>query len=253
MAQSSDDPAKLEHRDWMNIVYVRQSLEFLSAKGFECRAMLDVGANKAEWSDQFKTVYPGSSVFMIEPLEEMRPYLEKFSEGHPDAKFVIAGAGPAAGELEFTVWPSLSGSSFVPQAGDPLYDTYAKRTVPIVAIDDLIESNEMPVPDVAKLDVQGFELEVLQGAKRLFGTTEVFFMEVSLFNPLGPKMPTLVDVVNYMHDRGYVAFDIVGFYRRRKDHALGQCDMVFVKRDSALREYKGLTRKFDWDFMRYSE
>ncbi len=242
-----------EHPRWMNVVYTDQFLQFLSAKGFQCKTLLDVGAHKGYWTRDFKAVFRDTSVLLIEPLEEMRPILEKFCLQNSDCEFIIAGAGPDSGEMEFTIWPSLSGSSFVPQRGHAFYDTHEKRKVPVVTIDSLVASGRLPIPEVAKLDVQGFELEVLKGAASILGKTEVFFLEVSFFKPLGPGMPVFFEVVKYMHDRGYVAFDITGFYRRRKDHALAQCDMVFVLESSPLRNHTALTREFDWDYAKFAK
>lgn len=41
--------------------------------------------------------------------------------------------------------------------------------VPTVAIDTLLETNKLPVPDVVKMDVEGAESKVLEGAKKLLG------------------------------------------------------------------------------------
>ncbi len=246
-----DQAPRFEHQNWLNIVYASQFMRFLSAKGFPGQSLLDIGAHKARWSQSFKDVFPDAHVFMIEPLEEMRPFLDKFCQSHSNSKYILAGAGPQPGHMEFTIWPGLSGSSFVPERGHSFYDTYAKRIVPIVTIDDLVAQQGLAVPDVTKLDVQGFELEVLRGASRIMGKTELFFLEVSFFNPLGPKMPLFHEVVKFMHDRGYVPYDITGFYRRRKDHALAQCDMVFVREDSHLRDFTGLVREFAWDYTNF--
>ena len=242
-----ENTSAFEHKNWMNVVYASQFLRFLDAKGFACNTLLDVGAWRGDWSRNFKAIYPQSRVVMVEPLEEMRPHLEKFCTEFPDSKFVLAGAGPKPGEMEFTIWPGLSGSSFVPERGQPLFDTYGKRTVPVVTINQLIERGDLTIPEIAKLDVQGFELDVLKGASTILGQTEVFLLEVSLFKPLGPQMPVFFDIVNFMNDHKYVTYDITGFYRRRKDHALAQCDIAFVRENSSLRRFEGLVKEFEWD------
>jgi len=247
----ADSAPRFEHREWLNAVYAGQFMRFLAAKGFTCATVLDVGAHKGEWSREFLRVFPRAAAVMIDPLEEVRPHLQEFCNAHAGSSFHIAGAGAAPGELEFTVWPGLGGSSFVPQRGHRVYDGHEKRIVPVLTLDGLVESGQLPIPELAKLDVQGFELEVLRGAKRLLGRTEVFFLEVSLYNPLGEQMPLFVDVIKFMHDQGYVVYDIPSFYRRRKDHALAQCDVAFVKADSRLRQSTGLIDNFDWNYSRF--
>ena len=92
------------------------------------------------------------------------------------------------------------------------------------------------MPELIKLDIQGYELEALKGASLTFGKTEVYILEVSLFSFSDvPGMPILSDVVNFMLERSYVAYDFLGFLRRPLDNALGQCDMAFVKKNGLLR------------------
>jgi Methyltransferase FkbM domain len=112
-----------------------------------------------------------------------------------------------------------------------------QRRVPIVTLDGLIDAGKMPVPEFAKFDVQGFELEALQGATKLLSQTEVFILEVSLFRFWQNGMqPIFHEVVNFMTDHGYLVYDFPGFLRRPYDGALAQVDVCFVKQDSALNQ-----------------
>jgi hypothetical protein len=101
----------------------------------------------------------------------------------------------------------------------------------------LVESGEIPIPDFCKIDIQEFELKALDGAQCLFGKSQIFMLEVSLFDFL-PHTPSVYDVVSYMHQRGYTLYDIPGpgYSHRPYDGSLGQIDMCFVKKDSVLRQ-----------------
>jgi len=92
---------------------------------------------------------------------------------------------------------------------------------------------------LVKLDIQGFELEALAGASSLYGETEVFIMETSLFAFL-PNNPTTLDCMVFMQEKGYALYDITDFLRRPYDGALGQVDLAFVKEDGYLR------RSLEW-------
>jgi hypothetical protein len=95
----------------------------------------------------------------------------------------------------------------------------------------------MMPPDLIKIDVQGFELEVLQGCQSCFGFTELFIIEVSFFKT-HPERPVFLDVANFMDGKGYVVYDFADLKHRPFDGALGQADVCFVKRDGVFTRHK---------------
>ena len=142
--------------------------------------------------------------------------------------------------LTLTVFEDLAGSSLVPLPDQALKQQGKQRQIEIIAIDDLIETKKINIPQLIKLDIQGFELEALKGAQKTFGFTEVYIIEVSLF-PYNEsqELPVLSDVINYMLLRDYVVYDFPGFLRRPFDGALGQCDICFVKKNGFLKKHNG--------------
>ena len=51
-----------------------------------------------------------------------------------------------------------------------------KYWVPTVAIDALIETAKLPVPDIVKMDVEGAESKVLEGARKLLGMRKTIWI-----------------------------------------------------------------------------
>lgn len=210
-------------------------LEDLRTRGFTPRGIIDVGANRGDWTRVALSIFPNASVIMIEPQHEMQPYLSKLSSSVAGCHYVKAGAAREAGELVLTIWPDLSGSSFVPDVDSSQLRIGKQRKTSVVTIDSLL-SETYPdfVPDLIKLDIQGFELEALSGANTTFGRTEVFIVETSLFAFLR-RQPITREVISFMFDRGYELYDITGYQRRPFDGALGQADLAFVKSEGRFR------------------
>jgi len=211
-------------------------LEDLRNRGLKCQSILDVGTNASTWSRMAKNVFPEAYFTLIEPQIEMEHHLKAFTAEFPNSTYFLNGAGPEKGTLTLTVWDDLAGSSFLPQENDVLLASEKQRKIEIVTIDDLLEKNNIPQPEIIKLDIQGFELEALKGAEKTFGFAEAYLLEVSLF-PFSdaPGMPVIAEVIQFMLERGYVVYDFPGFLRRPLDGALGQCDICFVKKDGFLR------------------
>ena len=215
-------------------------LEDLKARGLNCKAVLDVGANQANWSRMAKKIYSEASFFLIEPQVEMKEKLDDFCREYQDVKYFLLGAGASKEVRTFTVDNDLQGSTFLPKPDARLQSVGRQREIQITTIDDLIDSSNILLPELIKLDIQGFELEALKGANKTFGYTEAYILEVSLF-PFNdvPGIPVIDEVINFMLQRGYVVYDFPGFLRRPFDGALGQCDICFVKKNGFLRSSNG--------------
>ena len=127
----------------------------------------------------------------------------------------------------------LEGSSLLRERGE--HTGIVARVVPMVTIDDLCSERDLAGPCLIKIDVQGGEIEALSGATRILADAEVVILEVSLFQFVEDG-PELHDVVSYMKDRGFVAYDLFGGHVRPLDGALAQLDIVFVKEHGRFRQ-----------------
>jgi FkbM family methyltransferase len=213
---------------------VRMFLEDVRARGFRPRGIMDIGANRGRWTLMALSIFPQAEVIMVEPQDEFRSLLESICGTQRNVHFISAGAGKEPGQLVQTIWDDLDGSSFLPPVCDESLRAGKQRLTQIVTMDEILRERTNFAPDLVKLDIQGFELEALKGAVSLFGRTELFILETSLFSFM-PGMPTIRECVEFMHERGYAFYDMTGFLRRPYDGALAQVDLAFAKSGGGLR------------------
>src|SRR4029077_4816131 len=94
--------------------------------------------------------------------------------GRP-AQLVLAAAGPAGGTVEIAVHRVPACSSLLgARRGDDAELRW--RTVPSVVLDDVVRERRLPTPFVLKIDVEGAELRVLEGAVGLLDQTELVLL-----------------------------------------------------------------------------
>jgi FkbM family methyltransferase len=208
----------------------RASLERMREAGLRPATVFDVGV--ADGTPELYDVFEGVRYVLIEPLEESEPRMRRIVERHPGSIAINAAAGPKPGEATFVVTRNLSGSSFLlkPSIGE-------SRTVPVVTIDQVAEEHALPEPYLLKLDVQGYELEVLAGAEQALGKTAAVIAEVSLWaDRKGKGMAEFAALIAWMRARDFVLFDIAQIARRDYDDAITEMDVVFLPASSPLRE-----------------
>jgi FkbM family methyltransferase len=208
------------------------ALRQLRTLGCKPQTVIDVGVGKqtAELYDGF----PEAGVLLIEPVAEFEPYLKEICERYK-AQYVLCAAGEARGVATLNVHTEqLDCSSLFKEAEGAPVDGIP-REVPMVTIDEVCSERDLKGPYVIKIDVQGAELKVLEGAARVLEETEVVILEVTLFGTM-INGPQLADVVTYMKDRGFVVYDVWGCNYRPYDGALAQVDMAFVRGTGPFRK-----------------
>lgn len=203
----------------------------LHAMGVRPATVIDVGIGW-EGTPELYAAFPEAKLLLVDPLAEWEPVMRAIAARRP-AEVVVAAAGPQAGERELTVHRSPSCSSMVGErAGDGT--EAVRRVVPVVTLDDVVAERGLGGPYVVKVDVEGGELEVLDGAQQLLHQADAVILEVSLFE-LVPDAPTFGDVVTAMWEDDWALYDVHGGHLRPLDGALAQLDLTFVRKESRLR------------------
>lgn len=208
-----------------------ESLFHLKRLGFQPTAIIDVGT--ANGTFPLLKVFPHSNFLWIEPLSEFEPDLIKLKQKYK-GNYLIAAAGKNDGSIDINVHADLVGSSLLHESDGTKADGL-KRTVRMVKLDSLDEKNNLKDNILLKIDVQGTELDVLEGAEQLISKCEVILLEVSFFKFLEIN-PEFFDVIFYMKKKGFVVYDIVEGINRPLDFALAQKDIVFVKEFGRFRQ-----------------
>jgi FkbM family methyltransferase len=203
----------------------------LKRNGFVPNAIVDVGAYEGRWTQGVKTIYPSVPVLMIEANPDKDGKLTAVRKKLGSTVSFERALLGAAARKDVTFYSMETGSSVMPEV------TSVQRTpitLDMQTLDEVTSRSRLVGPLLIKLDVQGYELEVLRGSERALQSTEVIVLELSLLE-YNRGAPLLAQVLAEMSALGYVIYDICGQHRRRISHALLQMDAIFVRESSALR------------------
>lgn len=200
-------------------------------KGFVPEYIVDVGAYKGSWTEETKEIFPDSRILMIEAQPDKETYLKKIKDQFPSTVDYTIRLLGAEEKDAVSFFKLETGSSVLKEQSNAPYDV---TMLPMHTLDKVIAERNIPKVSLLKLDVQGFELEVLRGARETLKNTEVILLEVS-FLPFNKDCPLFNDVINFMKEQGFLVYDIGAIMRWRKDKTLLQADIFFVKKYSPWR------------------
>jgi FkbM family methyltransferase len=201
--------------------------------------MLDVGAHEGWFLHCWKDWCPAATIHAFEPAAEAwQKSKELYGGAHGgDGSIVFnnVGVGDARGMLELNVMEASSVSnSFlapVPETWKEIdYHTgsVSKRRVPVITLDDYTIEQSIDGIFLIKIDVQGYELRVLEGARETLRKTDYVFVE-SAIRPLYDGAPRFTAVVDFMNGAG---FHLIGMRAwHRGNLTLVETDMLFRRDD----------------------
>lgn len=220
---------KCQLKTLLGVPNVESSLVLMKRNGFSPKVVLDVGAYRGDWTRICKRIFPAARVLMIEPQEARKSDLERVIAEFPDVKLACVLVGP--GERASVGFYEIdSASSVLPEAEK---NESPSLYLPMKTLDSVVKGTPFEHPDFIKLDVQGYELEVLKGGEGVLTSAEAVLMEVNLIE-INKGAPLFHEVVGFMAEKGFRVYDICTFFRRPFDGALWQVDVIFVKMSSPV-------------------
>lgn len=205
----------------------------LKKLGYYPKHIVDVGANRGNWTRTAMKYFPGIRYTMFEPQVKMRSEMTDLLN-HAGVEFHCMGAGPANSIMRLTQHERDDSYTFALTQEQAQGFGYSQVEVPVVALDDYFEVKGMPKADILKIDAEGWDLEVLNGARKTAVAADIVLMEASVLNPIFTN--TVAEVVAAMSHLGFVLFDITDLNRTAKHGALWLVELAFVKKEGILKE-----------------
>jgi FkbM family methyltransferase len=197
--------------------------------------VLDVGANAGQFAGELRASGYAGRIVSFEPLAVAHAQLRKHAEGDPDWSVAERTAvGAAAGVVEINVSGNSVSSSILEMLpshseAEPESSYMGTETVPVNRLDDLY-----PVAPgdrvLLKIDVQGYERQVLEGARSVLQSCRAVISEMSLV-PLYDGQVLARDMWALLVAEGFEAWSLEPGFRNPETGRMLQLDGVFARRD----------------------
>ncbi len=178
------------------------------------RMVIDIGANSGKFAKASNYYFPDALLIMFEPIIEYGIKLGKYGTVYSMA------LGNKNGFCKFNYTKNNSGKSSILEKMDE-FDDIIKRDVQISSFESL--NIKIQKPCIVKIDVEGYELNVLKGFGDKIKDIDAILLEYH--GAIIRKNQTkLGELMNFMDSKGFSNF--LQLYPRFKRGGLS-CDLLF--------------------------
>jgi FkbM family methyltransferase len=154
------------------------AIKELIGDSFEPSVAFDVGANIGEWAAEFHRIFPKTKIYCFEPSSKATELLAaRFSKNQ---SIVLEKTALSNESGQENLWFDSPGSGLASLVKRDLtqfgIDYSSSECVEVTTLDSYCSQN-LVVPDVIKLDIEGNEMKALQGGDSILETVQVIQFE----------------------------------------------------------------------------
>jgi FkbM family methyltransferase len=171
--------------------------------------IVDIGGFKGNWTNEIISSLPKSKVSIFEPNIENFDYLKQIFSNNQNIEIINKGVGDSCREQKYFNLKSSDGvremSGFVKRE---IYNNYEfdEIDIEIVNLDSLLLST-MDI-DFMKIDVEGYEYNVISGMKEMLKKSKVKFIQFEYGGTYLDANFKLNDIISLFDEFGYKVYDL---------------------------------------------
>jgi len=201
--------------------------------GPDIDTIFEVGAADGSDTENYCRTYPKATVYAFEPLDESFAKVQARMPSNPGLKPFQVALSDHEGEATFFVAEWNDSSSLLPprETGsnfDAYQKTKSEQTVKTTTLDAFREREGIDRIDLLKVDAQGAELSILNGAEGTFdaGLIDLVFIEVQ-FLPIYEGAARYDELATFLYSKG---FSLLNLYDLQHNQRGQLCwgDALFV-------------------------
>jgi len=199
-----------------------------------CQTVVDVGANRGQFALAARHYFPNAAIFSFEPRTEPAVTFRQIFALDKAVTLHNAAIGPETDQRAMHVSGRDDSSSLLPISSlqeeiFPGTSEVESVDVRVAPLDTFVGDSDIVAPAILKLDVQGFELDALQGCESLLSRFEWVYCECS-FVELYTGQKLAADVIDWLSRKGFQVNGVYNPFYDREGRAI-QADFLFRRVD----------------------
>ena len=204
-------------------------LKYMGGKNIQ--TVVDIGANRGQFALVVHNHFPRANIISFEPLEEPSRIFKRVFSNDPNITLHTYAIGREKTTAMMHITRDDDSSSFLPitKTQSTLFPGATEketRQVAVLPLSEALGTTSIPPASLLKIDVQGFELEVLQGCEDILERFSHLYIECS-FIELYEGQALAHQIIAWLEQRNFILSDIHNLYYGKNGKAI-QGDFLFT-------------------------
>lgn len=213
--------------------------------------VFDVGANDGRTALRIQEDLGSPQIFAFEPVSSTFDALVARTQHLKNVRCFKTALGAKKAQEKMYVGEIAEMNSFSPQWATPV----GSEIVEITTVDDVMQEQGIELIHYLKIDTEGYDLEVLKGARQALASSRVALLQVEAgFDQMDKELTTLEEIRVFLAPLGYLLYGIYNQCRTaglptdapvlaelyEQPKVLAYCDALFVRADRRPRPGQAL-------------
>jgi FkbM family methyltransferase len=214
-------------------------------KGQSLEVIIDVGANIGQTALTAQTHFPNSFIYCFEPVPSTFHKLVTSVQRFPNIKTINQALGEEVSKAPITAIPLAQQNTLVLGVNNNFTTSTTETVVVDVnTLDNFCIQSSIKKVNLLKIDTEGYEMNVLKGAKQLLSSHSVDYIlvECDFFTRSDAPHGNFFDIFNYLQQFNY---NVVSFYTGGVDDCGWKWGDVLLRKSTNLPTEDSTTSPFN--------
>ena len=174
-------------------------------KDLDIKIIIDIGSNKGQFILLTEKLFNCKKIYSFEPIKELIEKQKKFFSYRDNINFYNFALGQKTEKKKFFLTKRKDSSSFLKineNINNADYLIENEINVNIHCLDNIINNQDLSESTLVKIDVQGYELEVLKGSLGILKKIKYILIEVSE-NEIYKNQALSSDIINFLKQKNF--------------------------------------------------
>lgn len=199
----------------------------------EKNCILDVGAADGITPEMFSKAFPESVVYAFEPIPSTFQQLHNRVSANKKIVSINKGLSSKEGQMTIHLASRITSSSLYEIEKNIANKFFAENIKDAGSEQVSLSTLDREIPfglniNIFKMDVQGYELEVLKGGHDTLKRTAIVLLEMQN-HELYVGAPKYFELDSYLRERGFELYDIIPSIRQ--DNKLYEWDSIYINKN----------------------